>query len=91
MVNLSFLSGILTPTALASVEADPTPLITFGLAQAALTAIGVGAWYISFVTSKPYNKPGQKKEGMFVGALNQVKGLVGIKPAAKKEGGAARR
>jgi hypothetical protein len=67
-----FLRPILTPNALATVQAQPYLLALFLGWLLALILIGVLAWYISFVTGKAYKKP--KKEG----DKKQKKGFLGM-------------
>jgi len=47
----------LTPAALRSIQADPTPLLTALLAIIALMFLGLLWWYIHWVTSKDLPKP----------------------------------
>jgi len=56
-----FLKPILTPNALATVQANPIILAYFlGWVLAIITLILI-AWYISFVTGKAYKKPKKAK------------------------------
>jgi hypothetical protein len=61
--TLLFLRPILTPNALATVQANPILLGYMGLAIFGITLIISIAGYTSWVTSKPYKKPKQKKGG----------------------------
>jgi hypothetical protein len=81
-----FLKPILTPNALASVQANPV-ILAYALATiGGLTVLISLAFFISFQTGKPYRKPkGQDKGGKggekkipFVGALKKLP-LIGKK------------
>ncbi len=63
-----FLKPILTPNALATVQANPILLAYFLGWLMACVSIGMLAWYISFTTGKAYRKP-QKK-------VDEKKGLL---------------
>ncbi|KAF2682365.1 hypothetical protein K458DRAFT_419763 [Lentithecium fluviatile CBS 122367] len=60
-----WLAPILTPEALRSVQADPSPLVTTLLVIIGLTLEGLLIWYISFATRPPVDKtkpkPAKKK------------------------------
>jgi len=68
-----FLKPILTPNALATVQANPILLAYFLGWLLAIIALCLLAWYISFVTGKAYKKPkkivktGNEKSGLFGG------------------------
>jgi hypothetical protein len=64
-----FLKPILTPNALATVQANPILLAYFLGWLLACISIGLLAWYISFTTGKAYRKP-QKQ-------IDEKKGLLG--------------
>jgi hypothetical protein len=53
----------LTPKALAVVQADPFLLVILVLVLLGLHAIGGLAFYIHWVTNKPYRKPKPVKDG----------------------------
>jgi hypothetical protein len=57
-----FLKPILTPNALATVQANPILLAYFLGWLLACISIGLLAWYISFTTGKAYRKPPKKAE-----------------------------
>jgi hypothetical protein len=60
-----FLKPILTPNALATVQANPIILAYLLGWFLALIAVCLLAWYISFVTGKPYKKPKRpRKDGV---------------------------
>lgn len=56
-----WLAPLLTPTALASVQADARPLLALLLCLLFIIAMSVLIWYISFATGKAY--PKKKPEG----------------------------
>lgn len=64
-----WLAPILTPEALRSVQADPSPLVTTLLVLLGITAESVLIWYISFATRPPVDKSKPKPKG---------KGLLGF-------------
>lgn len=61
--TLLFLRPILTPNALATVQANPILLAYLGLAIFGITVVISIAGYTSWVTSKPYKKPKAKDGG----------------------------
>lgn len=62
-----FLSPILTPAALRSVQADARPLLTLLLVIIGLALLVGLAFYISFVTGKAYPKKKDAKKGGLLG------------------------
>jgi hypothetical protein len=58
-----FLKPILTPNALATVQANPILLAYMGLAIFGISVVISIACYTSWVTSKPYKKPKKGKDG----------------------------
>lgn len=52
-----FLKPILTPNALATIQANPVLLAYFFGWIAVMFLIILGAWYIHFTTNKVYKKP----------------------------------
>jgi hypothetical protein len=58
-----FLRPILTANALSTIQAQPYLLAYFLGWLLACICIGLLAWYISFVTGKPYKKPKNKAKG----------------------------
>ncbi|KAF2434298.1 hypothetical protein EJ08DRAFT_693836 [Tothia fuscella] len=56
-----FLKPILTPNALATVQANPILLAYMGLAMFGISVVIFLATYTSWVTGKPYKKPKAKK------------------------------
>jgi hypothetical protein len=76
-----WLRPILTPNALATVQANPILLLyTVGWLLAVIL-LSVFCWYISFVTGKAYAKPKDKNAPKKPGA---VAGLLGKVPFLKK-------
>lgn len=69
-----FLKPILTPNALATVQANPV-LLAYALATiGGMIFLSVLSWYISFQTSKAYKKPKGANKG---GKGGEKKGLAG--------------
>lgn len=71
-----FLKPILTPNALATVQANPI-LLGYALATiGGIIVLCVLSWYIGFQTSKAYKKPkGQDKKG---GKVGEKKGFADV-------------
>jgi len=70
-----FLRPILTPNALATIQANPILLAYFLGWLLAIISLALFAWYISFVTGKAYKKP--KKGGAKpVGTKGRFLGLI---------------
>lgn len=51
-----------TPKATAVLQADPFLLVALVLVLVGCIALGLIAWYIHFVTNKPYRKPKPVKD-----------------------------
>ncbi|KAF2669993.1 hypothetical protein BT63DRAFT_423965 [Microthyrium microscopicum] len=63
-----FLKPVLTPNALATVQANPVLLAYLLGWLFAIIFVGLLAWYISFVTGQAYKKPAKKPDPKKAGA-----------------------